>query len=110
MTDSGVGAPRCAAVVEPAAMASARTDQRLMRVMRAMVAPPGTCVAPTKYVRALFIAWVALALLLLILGGLRTQAQNASRRAMAAPTRLSGVDAPEVRPTTTGPFEGSQAL
>src|SRR6185436_1333812 len=34
--------------------------------------------------------------------------QNPSSRATAAPTRLSGVEAPDVRPMTTGPSCGSQ--
>src|SRR5439155_7050312 len=36
--------------------------------------------------------------------------QNCSRRAIAAPTRLSGVDAPDVRPTMTGRRLGSQPV
>ena len=34
--------------------------------------------------------------------------QKVSSRAIAAPTRLSGVDAPEVRPIDSGPAAGSQ--
>ena len=36
--------------------------------------------------------------------------QKDSSRVTAAPTRLSGVDAPEVSPITTGPEEGSQPV
>jgi hypothetical protein len=58
----------------------------------------------------LFLVWIALGLLLLALGRLRGYEQNASRRAIAVPTRLSGVDAPEVRPTTTERSRGNQPV
>src|SRR5260370_20894440 len=38
----------------------------------------------------------------------RGHAQNASILAIVAPTRLSGVEAPDVRPTVTEPVGGSQ--
>src|SRR5262245_15366983 len=36
--------------------------------------------------------------------------QNASSFAMTAPTRLSGVDAPDVKPIDTGPLGGNQPV
>jgi hypothetical protein len=59
-----------------------------------------------------FIAWLLLALTLFAIGlGRQTRyPQNASSRAMAAPTRLSGVDAPDVKPIVRGPAAGSHAV
>ena len=56
-------------------------------------------------VRPFFIAWLLLVLTLYAMGLLQQirYPQNASSRAIAAPTRLSGVDAPEVNPIVRGP-------
>src|SRR5437867_8819399 len=72
----------------------------------------GTAVATRINVRPFFMAWLLLALLLFVMGlGQQTFGrQNASSRAMAAPTRLSGVEAPDVKPTVRGPAGGSHPV
>ena len=78
---------------------------------RAMVST-GTGVAVLGSVAPFFAAWVLLALLLFVMGlGQQTvERQNASSRATAAPTRLSGVDAPDVRPTVRRPVRGNHPV
>jgi hypothetical protein len=72
----------------------------------------GTPVAPLRSVAPFFAAWVLLALLLYVMGlGQQTvERQNASSRATAAPTRLSGVEAPDVRPTARRPVRGNHPV
>jgi hypothetical protein len=72
----------------------------------------GTAVANFVKVRPFFIAWLLLALMLYAIG-LAQQIgypQKDSSRAIAAPTRLSGVDAPEVNPIVRGPAGGSHPV
>jgi hypothetical protein len=59
-----------------------------------------------------FIAWLLLALTLFAMGLAQQMRypQNASSRAIAAPTRLSGVDAPDVNPIVRGPAAGNQPV
>ena len=59
-------------------------------------------------VQPFFLAWLLLALTLFVtgLGQESLYVQKDSRRAIAAPTRLSGVEAPEVKPIVRGPAEG----
>jgi hypothetical protein len=59
-----------------------------------------------------FAAWVLLALLLYVMGlGQQTvERQNVSSRATAAPTRLSGVEAPDVRPMAKRPVRGNHPV
>ena len=72
----------------------------------------GTSVAPSGSVAPFFAAWVLLALLLYVMGlGQQTvERQNVSSRATAAPTRLSGVEAPDVRPTARRPVRGNHPV
>ena len=72
----------------------------------------GTAVAPSGSVAPFFAAWVLLALLLYVmgLGQQAVERQNASSRATAAPTRLSGVEAPDVKPTAKRPVRGNHPV
>ena len=72
----------------------------------------GTAVAPSGSVAPFFAAWVLLALLLYVMGlGQQTvERQKVSSRATAAPTRLSGVEAPDVRPTARRPVRGNHPV
>ena len=78
---------------------------------RAMVSN-GTPVALLGSVAPFFAAWVLLALLLFVmgLGQQAVERQNVSNRATAAPTRLSGVDAPDVRPMAKRPARGNHPV
>ena len=72
----------------------------------------GTAVAPSGSVAPFFAAWVLLAMLLYVmgLGQQAVERQNASSRATAAPTRLSGVEAPDVRPMAKRPVRGNHPV
>src|SRR5262245_35348829 len=76
------------------------------------IALRGTAVAVLGGVAPFFAAWVLLALVLYVMGlGQQTvERQNVSNRATAAPTRLSGVEAPEVRPTAKRPVRGNHPV
>jgi hypothetical protein len=82
------------------------------RELRMRDASNGTAVALFGSVAPFFAAWVLLALLLFVMGlGQQTvERQNVSSRATAAPTRLSGVDAPDVRPTARRPVRGNHPV
>src|SRR5689334_10816390 len=115
MIEAGVGTAGCAAATSPeSASEPATRSRRADRVRGGTIArhrtTGGIGVARTSSgVRVLFAAWVVFALVLLALGELAGQPANASRRAIAAPTRLSGVEAPEVKPTATGRLRGGQS-
>jgi hypothetical protein len=72
----------------------------------------GTPVAVLESVAPFFAAWVLLAMLLYVmgLGQQAVERQNVSNRATAAPTRLSGVDAPDVRPMAKRPARGNHPV
>jgi hypothetical protein len=76
------------------------------------IVPTGTPVAVLESVAPFFAAWVLLALLLYVmgLGQQAVERQNVSNRATAAPTRLSGVEAPDVRPTAKRPARGNHPV
>ena len=76
------------------------------------VVSTGTGVAVLGSVAPFFAAWVLLALLLFVmgLGQQAVERQNVSNRATAAPTRLSGVDAPDVRPMAKRPARGNHPV
>jgi len=87
------------------------TSQGARCLERAMVFT-GTPVAVFKGVAPFFAAWVLLALLLFVmgLGQQAVERQNVSNRATAAPTRLSGVEAPDVRPMAKRPARGNHPV
>ena len=87
------------------------TSERARRPEGA-VALRGTPVAPSGSVAPFFAAWVLLALLLFVmgLGQQAVERQNVSNRATAAPTRLSGVEAPDVRPMAKQPARGNHPV
>ena len=72
----------------------------------------GTPVALLGSVAPFFAAWVLLAMLLYVmgLGQQAVERQNVSNRATAAPTRLSGVEAPDVRPMAKQPARGNHPV
>jgi hypothetical protein len=72
----------------------------------------GIAVTVRMSARPVFIAWLLLALTPFAMGPGQPirYTQNASSRAMAAPTRLSGVDAPEVKPIATAPDGGNHPV
>ena len=81
-------------------------------LLRTRAAWNGTAVAPLGSVAPFFAAWVLLALMLFVmgLGQQMVERQNVSSRATAAPTRLSGVEAPDVRPTAKRPVRGNHPV
>jgi hypothetical protein len=88
------------------------STSKVARCSERAIASRGTAVALLGSVAPFFAAWVLLALLLFVMGlGQQTvERQNVSSRATAAPTRLSGVDAPEVRPTARRPARGNHPV
>ena len=88
------------------------STSRVARCPECAIDLTGTPVAPSGSVAPFFAAWVLLALLLYVMGlGQQTvERQNISSRATAAPTRLSGVEAPDVRPTARRPVRGNHPV